>query len=656
MDHQLDNLGPERFQQLCQALLVKEFPSVICYPVGQPDGGRDAILSQPEGSAGHFVVFQVKYARSQPAEEARDWVLNAARGEVQKVKRLMERGARSYYFITNVAGTSHLDVGSIDRLSRQLSSELGLLVHCWWRDDVNRRLDGNWDLKLRYPEVLTGQDFLRLALEENPSERDRRHRALTAFLVDQYTDDQEVKFKQVDLYNKLMDLFVDLPFTVDVPAKPLAGKLEELASADLFQITLNEKAVTYTITDTSDNKEASGTATMLLSDAGATLMPQVVVEGAPGQGKSTLAQYLCQVHRIRLLQKETDIAQVIEPHRLSPVCIPFKIDFRDLAAWIGGTDPFLPDNRQPRMPSTLTLETFLCRLVEHHSGGIAFYANDLVEISRQLPLLLVLDGLDEIADIRRRNEVVLSVTRSIPRLRENCPGLRVVITSRPAAFANSPGFDSKVFPHLHLGAVKRAQIDKYANRWMDARNITRKERSEFEQILSQKLSEPHLRDLARNPMQLAILLNLIRILGPALPDKRTSMYDEYVNLFFARESEKNPIVKKHRTLLKDIHRYLAWTLHVAAETSRRRSSGRISQDDLKELVRTYLKSEDYDTSVVDDVFGATLERIFMIVSRVEGTYEFEVQPLREYFAARFLYDTAPSSPRARAGTRPCGQT
>src|SRR5207237_4956 len=39
---------------------------------------------------------------------------------------------------------------------------------------------------------------------------------------------------------------------------------------------------------------------------------------------------------------------------------------------------------------------------------------------------------------------------------------------------------------------------------------------------------------------------------------------------------------------------------------------------------------------------------------VEGTYEFEVQPLREYFAARHLYETAPYSPPGaeRGGTKP----
>jgi len=34
---------------------------------------------------------------------------------------------------------------------------------------------------------------------------------LRAYLASQFRDDQEVKFKQVDLYNSLLDLFVDIP-------------------------------------------------------------------------------------------------------------------------------------------------------------------------------------------------------------------------------------------------------------------------------------------------------------------------------------------------------------------------------------------------------------------------------------------------------------
>ena len=45
-----------------------------------------------------------------------------------------------------------------------------------------------------------------------------------------------------------------------------------------------------------------------------------------------------------------------------------------------------------------------------------------------------------------------------------------------------------------------------------------------------------------------------------------------------------------------------------------------------------------------------VERVVAIVSRVQGTYEFDVQTLREYFAARHLYQTAPYSP-ATGGER-----
>jgi NADPH-dependent 7-cyano-7-deazaguanine reductase QueF len=64
MDHQLENLGPERFQHLCQALLVQEFPGTNCLPVGQPDGGRDAVrYASDEANPSAFTVCQVKYCR-----------------------------------------------------------------------------------------------------------------------------------------------------------------------------------------------------------------------------------------------------------------------------------------------------------------------------------------------------------------------------------------------------------------------------------------------------------------------------------------------------------------------------------------------------------------------------------------------------------------
>src|SRR5918999_5871960 len=101
-----------------------------------------------------FAVCQVKYSRNPVGgSDDRKWVLDAVDGEVEKVKRLIERGATQYLFATNVSGTAHLGTGSIDRLQSDIGDRLGIPVLCWWRDDINRRLDGSWDIKLRYPEV-----------------------------------------------------------------------------------------------------------------------------------------------------------------------------------------------------------------------------------------------------------------------------------------------------------------------------------------------------------------------------------------------------------------------------------------------------------------------------------------------------------------------
>ena len=63
---------------------------------------------------------------------------------------------------------------------------------------------------------------------------------------------------------------------------------------------------------------------------------------------------------------------------------------------------------------------------------------------------------------------------------------------------------------------------------------------------------------------------------------------------------------------------------------------------------------DIDNVPINKLYAGMVERVVALVSRVEGTVEFEVQPLREYFAACHLYYTAPqSSPgKERPGSKP----
>jgi hypothetical protein len=649
MNYPFENLGDERFQQLCQALLAKANPGVQCFPVGQPDGGRDATrrgLSSLKKE--NFLVYQVKFVRDPATKKnPREWLLKIIEDEIDKVRALVDRSATGYFLITNVRGSSHLDDGSIDQMQDLLSEKLDLPAICWWRDDIERRLDDAWDIKWAYPEVMTGPDFLRAIYEAGlAQDLSRREGTLRAFLRDQYTRDCQVKFRQVDLQNGLLDLFVDVPIApgerpfrhVDHSAYSMvveevrleAERMRPPASNDAYRTTATHR------------REEVGAASFLLSHASSANFNWVVLEGGPGQGKSTISQYIAQVHRIRLLDQAADRKRLPGQHVVAPVRFPIRIDLRDFAQWLQRRNPFSANSSSTVSHSMpLQLEPFIAALISHHAGGANFSVDDLIAVVKISAISLVLDGLDEIADLETRKLAVDEIGAGCQRLLENAASLQVIVTSRPAIFSDSPRLSNSRFAYVRLGSLTPALIGTYVELWGRARNVSAEIHEELRAFVKVKLNEPHIRELARNPMQLAILLSLVSARGAALPDKRTALYDSYIEHFLARESEKNATIRDNRELILDLHKYLAWVMHSEAEEKGTRGS--IPQQQLISLLRTYLESQGEDPSLAALLFKDMVDRVFVLVSRHVGSFEFEVQPLREYFTARFLFDTAPLS-------------
>ena len=672
--YQYEQLNDESFQHLSQSLLVKEFPGLQCFPVGQPDGGRDAIVRFYEGApnATKFILFQVKFARRELSpREARDWLMRTLRDELPKVRKQIGEGAARFVLVTNVAGSGHSKVGSVDKLQALLEEMIPIPAQAWWRDDIDRRLDDAWDLKFAHPALFSGTDLLRLVVEESPTEhRERRRNAMAAFLSTQFESDREVKFKQAELENDIFDLFTDVPLVPRNPAGRRRREIGHLAAAFLRAATSAsgevDPARVHQWLEIAGRGESSfgghysheetwlGAASLLLDSDFQQAEPLVILEGAPGQGKSTIAQYICQIHRKRFLAHER--GEKSDPAHINlSLRLPFKVELRDFATWLSGGNPFGSVNGGDSPDSSLrSLEGFLSALIRHESGGSDFDVSDLQATLRSSPALIVLDGLDEVAEIKQRQRVVDETAAAVSRLNAVATSLQVVVTSRPSAFINSPVLPRRTFATYSLESLTRPLITEYAVRWLQSREIDEADASEVRQILDNKLDEPHLRDLARNPMQLAILLSLIHRRGVSLPDKRTALYDSYVAMFFDRESEKATVVKENRDLLIRIHRYLAWVLQSGAEDasesiSKVRSSGTslsgtITEEDLRELVREFLEIDGSDPTLVEKLFTGMVERVVAIVSRVQGVYEFDVQTLREYFAARHLYETAPYSP------------
>lgn len=298
-----------------------------------------------------------------------------------------------------------------------------------------------------------------------------------------------------------------------------------------------------------------------------------------------------------------------------------------------------------------TLAGFLAAQVSRYSGGARFDVADLFAIARTGPILLVLDGLDEVAEISDRKLIVDMVDDGLAALEEVAESVQLVVTTRPPAFANSPGFSHRTYQYTALASLTTDLIIEYTKRWARARELRDEELTEALSILDAKLDEPHMRDLARNPMQLAILLSLINTKGESLPDKRTLLYQEYMDLYFNREAAKSPLVRNHRDLLYGLHGHLAWRLHVGAERSS--EQGSIALEDLKIVVAKYVESQGVDPALADEMFQGVVERIIALVATRQERFEFEVQPLRGFFAAHHLFATAQVSQfgTTRPGTR-----
>ena len=661
MDYPLENLGPDRFQALCQSLLAKCLPELQCFPIFQSDGGRDALLPS-EGKSEKCVVFQVKFLHNPDQKAPHEHLLRLLRQEATKIKNLSNSGVKKYYLITNIRGTGKRDSGSIDTVSKILE-KLPIPAQCWWRDDICRRLDDAWNVKLSFPEVLRNTDFIRLMTEGTGGEEHRRRvSALRAFIEDQYERDKELRFNQIELRSEILDLFIDVP--VEFPAYAGRGYATEDRFAgrkNTVENILARIAAESSHHDIDDPEPFDygrpppgprlGAASFLLHPLTQGSGLQLVIEGAPGQGKSTIAQYVCQVHRHILLNRPD--GRIDSKHNKASVRLPFRIECRDLAVWLTGEWPFgYSEDVPPKEYHTRSVESYLAAQLSTDSGGVSFSVDDLIAILKLIPVLIFYDGLDEVADIKRRRDVVEAIIRGTNRIRRNAQSLLTVVTSRPAVFANSPGLPENAFPRIQLAPIGKTAISEYAERWLKALKLSPRESEDVRGVLDSKLDQTHIRELAKNPMQLSILLSLIRSHGSSLPEMRTALYDSYVERSFNREAEKSLVVRDNRSLFVEIHHYVAWILHTEAETSN--THGRIQEGNLRALVQTYLTVMGHEDVSVEDLFSGMVERIVALVSRVEGTFEFEVQPLREYFVAKYLYVTARYSPPGRkmGGTKP----
>lgn len=621
--YRYEDLGDEEFQRLIQALVTEDGSRrARALPTGQGDGGRDAV----DGTTTTQVKFSKDGARK---ANANTWLLAALDGEDANIRGLVSRGTRHYVLATNVAGTATLDTGTIDRLDLELRKReaawgLDTLV-VWWRDDVDAHMSGaSTSLKLRFSRALLGEELLALTLLAPHDTAEHLDRTLSAYVADQFSADNKVRFEQAGLNGPTVEkLFVDVPVTCSSPSSPAGLLLDRLGSP------LDAAAA-----DGRDGRQrqAAGAARLLLHPD---WTGDAVIVGGPGQGKTTLLQSVCQFQRARHL-RDAGYEEQLRPN--GPVSqlarVPFRVELRRYATWSARAGK----SSKGKGKGGQALEVFLAGHVSERSGGRTFTVEDLAHVVANRPVLLALDGLDEVASMAERERVAAEIEAAALRLRSSALDLVVLVATRPGATSVGSLLGDR-FPALHLQRLTEALRLRYLDRWASQAGLGEEDTTRLRQTFVDNYQLPHVRELAANPMQLAILLDLLQRRG-LLPEQRTRLYDDYVRVFLDREAPKEPLVNEHRALVEEVHAYLAWHLQSTAEADG--GSGAVGLDQLRALLGEFLKDKGKKDQKVLELFQALTQRVICLVQRESGTFEFEVQPLREYFAARHVFDNAPA--------------
>lgn len=468
------------------------------------------------------------------------------------------------------------------------------------------------------------------------------NKVVLSYVSERYEFDDKVLFEQVDLNGPSVDsMFVDVPFACRSDSV-VSGLMARIAEEDPGDAEANEDAAGLVVT---------GAAQALLHPD---WEGNALLVGGPGQGKSTLLQYVSQFHRARLLGRDDYSGGAVQLGKLTDVVrVPIRLDLRRYAGWAVGTlgkqqqqgrrgQRAAPSgNRRRRQqivaPSWPSIEQYVIEQIREHSGQ-KFTPDDLAAMVTTRPVLLALDGLDEVADLKVREQVGDAIVRANAHLRVGAKDLVVLVATRPGATTTNL-WSSASFPQLRLRRLSQGLRLQYLQKWVLVAGLSHESAADLQRTFMDNQHVAHIRELAAYPMQLAILLHLLHR-RRLLPQQRTDLYDDYLTTFLDREQthDKEPLLADERKVIEDIHAFIGW--HIQTEVERGRSNGSIKRDDLKKLLRVHLADREDGQKLAEALFNALTSRVLCLIERDAGAFEFEVQSLREYFAAVYIFDKA----------------
>ena len=332
----------------------------------------------------------------------------------------------------------------------------------------------------------------------------------------------------------------------------------------------------------------------------------VVILGDPGSGKTT--------HLKRLLL--WCVRQGSESLGLAKNTIPVFLPLRELRSPDKGLDVFIQD--QLNSPNLQTPKNFGKKLLERGS------------------LLLLLDGLDEVSQLSRREQVSKWITDALHSYR-NC---YFVVTCRFAGYSATVEF-SETFLELHIRPFTGTQAESFVRNWYRIVECgLARDKEQAKEIAKQKamdlirrLQEPDFRarrvfELTRNPLLLTNICLVHRHRG-GLPHKRARLYEECIDVLLEhwRAAKRLPVDMSAQTARRVLQPAALWMHEKEGRT-------RATAEELAPLIGPALKAVNVTDSNISKFLRVIRDDSGLLIGWDSESFGFMHLGFQEYLVAR----------------------
>ncbi len=375
---------------------------------------------------------------------------------------------------------------------------------------------------------------------------------------------------------------------------------------------------------------------------------RTVLIGGPGQGKTTLGQFVCQLFRTALLKD-------LPSHLITP---PARDVLDGIKSFCESEGIELPAAR--RFPLRIELSKFASALAAKETTGVSsilsfltkliekrtnqeISPNDFRQWLREYPWIIIFDGLDEVPSSSNRTEVLSAIQDFWVDATQADADLLIIATTRPQGYNDD--FSPLYYEHKWLAPLSTVRALHYGKLLAQARYGNDSERCNKVITRLERASEHEATArVMRSPLQVTIMATLVDRMGQP-PQERWQLFKAYYDIIYQREVERDippaTILRDYRSDIDAIHSRVGLLLQIESERAGG-TEAQLTSDRFALVVHDRLASEGHEGVELEElksrIIQAATDRLVFLVGLQVNRVGFEIRSLQEFMASEALMD------------------